>query len=306
MINSIVDHVDYGDERNFTRIKDLGDPDGTFKDSIIAVPGHTYRVAILVNNDARDAGETAQGVKVRVQVSAFATGSEPFYAFGNADNTNPKEIWDGGTLVGKDLDSAFDIRLISDSARYHTGGGSDESPLSDDLFDKGVLIGCDALDGSIPAGKRCQSYLTYDLRIDQPNFQITAEGRSSDTDSWSNSFVAQAGTKLTLKVRYSNSGTTQQKDVRFHLTLPPNLHVISGSAKMQRRPAAVASPALEGFGSREIDTGSFNPDESAVVTVDLVADGPLKGKTNVQKVDSIFEVATNNGTKTAALTLVWL
>lgn len=304
-LNSVFDTDEYGYEPNFLSIKPSDGDEGSYGSSVVAQPGQSYTVAVAVHNDATAGGEAVEGVRLRVQMPGVAKGSAPAYGFLSASNTSPAEILDGATLVGEDPDHEFAIRYVTDSAVVHTQGAADGMHLGDELFTDGAAIGCDALDGIIPAEQRCAIWVTYEVRIDQPNFEAAAVAKMKGSDTWSSSYVAKSGDKVTVAVTYKNTGTTQQDDVVLRVQLPQNAQFVSGSATWRNASAERDMDAGDGLVERGINLGSYAPGANAWAQFEMVVQDS-EGDQSLQEVPDFFTVETNNGSKSAPLTLVWL
>lgn len=306
VINSVVDHPVYGDERAFMRIRLADDENATYSSSVIAEPGKVYEVIVAINNDAADGGATAKDVKLRLRVPGVAKGSAPSYAFISSSNVKPTEIWDGATLVGENTTDEFALRYVSNSAVLHTGGSADGTLLADDVFKQGTLVGCDALDGLLPAGERCQSWVTFKVRIDQPNFEVSAFAQLDETPSWAETFVASPGQQVKVLVTYKNTGTTQQDNVVLAVKLPDNMHLVAGSttwSNARTQNVQASSDAIAGVG---LNLGSYSPGANVYAEFDMIVDGAPGHESNIQSVKDFFTVETDNGNKSAPLTAIWL
>lgn len=304
-LNSVVDHPIYGDERNYMRVRLAGDVDAKYTSSVVVEAGNVYEFVVAINNDAAAGGQAAEGVRLRLQMSAVARGSAPSHAFITSTNVVPDEMWDGATLVGEDIDAWFALRYVANSAVLHTGGDASGTVLSDDVFRDGVLVGCDSLDGVLPAGDRCQSWVSFRIRIDQPNFEATAFAQPDGTGGWSETLIATDDQEAKLGVRYKNTGTTQQNDVVLRVTLPENLHLIKGSTVWSNDRARDVSATTDEIAGQGLNLGSYVPGEDVFVTFEVIVDGPPPGGTNIQNLERFFTVETNNGSKHAPLTIVW-
>lgn len=304
-INSMIDRPKHGDERNFTFIRRADDENAAYKKSVVAVPGKVYEVLVLVNNDAVDGGESAQDVRLRMQMPGVAKGSAPAHAFVSSSNTTPREIWDGVTLVGERASEEFALRYVSDSAMFYSGGSTDGTSLSDDFFKDGVQIGCDSMDGLIPAGDRCRSWVIFKVRIDQPNFSVKALADLDDNGSWSETVVAAPGQVLRIAVSYQNTGTNQQDDVVLRVDLPDNMHFVQGStywSNASHHDVHTSDDAIKDVG---INLGSYAPTGNVWAVFEVKVDGPLDESTNTQVIEKFFTASTNAGDKFAPLTLIW-
>ena len=305
MLNSIMDNPEYGDERNFFRAKLVDDSAAEFRDELIVEPGQVYTFMVIVNNDARDGGPSVEGTHLRIQMPGVAAGGAANRAFISSSNTAPDEIWDGVTLIGKNPTDQFALRYLESSAVLHTSGASNGVSLPEDVFRDGVLLGCDQLDGTLPSGAGCQSYVTFDVRIDQPNFTAQVLAKLDGTDSWSSNYIAAPGDKVTIAAAYRNTGTTALNDVVLRLNLPKNVHYVVGSASMKNARTQDA-PVSDNLPTRGINVGSYGPGANVVVTFQVLVDAAPSDGSSTQAIDDFLTVVTSAGSKDAPLTLVWL
>ncbi|SEA88412.1 hypothetical protein [Leifsonia sp. 21MFCrub1.1] len=308
MLNSVVDDPLAGDERGLMAIRLADDPRAKWGNTSVAIPGNVYEVGININNDAREGAQAAKGVHVRVEMPGVVRAATAIsQTFVTSSNVSPRTIWDGITLVSAD-DGEYALRYVTGSAVLHNGGRANGLTLSDELFTSGTVVGCDALDGDLAAGSRCRSWITFRVKIDQPNFEVNASAGEPGTDVWSGTHVAAGGEQATVRVQYKNTGTTLQKDVVFKVDLPSNMHYLNGSGVLKNPwndslRLANDQNIATGIG---INVGDYAPGQSVIVTFDVVLDGPPGDTGQKQTIEKFRAVETNNGTKNAALTFVWL
>jgi uncharacterized repeat protein (TIGR01451 family) len=304
-LNSVFDTEAFGYENNFLRVKPADAGNDSFTDSVVAQPGQKYTVVVAVHNDAAAGGDAVTGARLRVQMPATAKGSGHSYGFLSAANTSTTPIWDGATFVSEEPDSSFDLRYVKDSATLHTNGEANGLRLGEELYSDGVAIGCDALDGTIPAEERCAIWVTFEVHVDQPNFEASAVAKMKGSDAWSSSYVAQSGDKVRVAVTYKNTGTTLQNDVVLRVHLPPNAQYVAGSTTWRNASNQEPIAASDGIADRGINLGSYSPGANASAEFEMVVQDPGDDH-SLQKVSNFFTAETNNGNKSAPLTLVWL
>ena len=94
--NSITNNPDYGDERNFVRIKDASDMSaGNWKDEITVDSNKEYLVQMYVHNNAADnLNKVAQNVKVMANVPNTTGKQIQIDGFVTSSNATPNKIWD--------------------------------------------------------------------------------------------------------------------------------------------------------------------------------------------------------------------
>mgnify|MGYP000862258342 CR=1 FL=1 len=234
--NSMTNNPDLGDERNFVRIRQVGD--AKFGDSVDLKTGKTYEVYMYYHNNASPTiGKTAVGIADNVRMSAnfpaqIKAGEKlAVNAIISAADTNPLSVWDGAYI---NADSDFYLRYVPGSATYHNGGALNGQPVGPDyLFsDEGVLLGYDKAIGLLPGCNQYAGFVTYQFVADRPEFDINKtvlDGKGVYVDN----VVASSGDMVTFRVRYENKGTMIQQNVVVKDTLPDGLEYIKGSSSLK-------------------------------------------------------------------------
>lgn len=312
-LNSMIDHSEFGDVRNFIRVREAGDTDAFFRRSIAIEEGHEYEFAVAFTNDARpDLVEAAStGTRLRVIFPDVITGSADVTAVLSSDNASPSAVWSSATLIMSDPTLQMALRTTDKLPMINSWGEVHGSTLSEELFADGVVIGCDALDGVLPSRDDCAGYVTFTLRVDQPDFNIIALARVKGTDDpYTTSVVAGVGDVLELYFSYQNKGTNQQDDVSLRVKeLPPGLRYIAESSQiMNSTIGGVLEPTIDGVTTVGYNLGSFQPEGHAALIIDVMIDEEiLRGRNDPWVVlDRFARVTTNAGYKEASLVLAIL
>ncbi len=250
--NSITNNPTLGDERNFVRVRKAGDtnPDS---DEVTLEVGEEYEVAIYYHNNAASnynaSGEgIAENVRMRTEFPSYleANQSAQVVGFITSSNANPGEIWDSAYLDAKE---PVYLNYVANSAVLHNLGSSDGTPMSGDalLSDQGVLLSYwDDLWGIIPGCNEYGGYLTYRIKVDQPNFSIDKSVRFKNIpqSNLQSEITVSPGDELEFNIHFKNTGTTEQTSVTFHDLMPEGLTYIKGStfAWSTRHPEGGESP----------------------------------------------------------------
>ena len=225
--NSITDNPQLGDERNFVRIREVKEGE-LFGDEVTLERGKTYEVYIYYHNnaDAHDVGKTAIGIAdgAAVKSSFPATvkkgerGTVTATVF--ASDTNPLEVWDGAYMNA--TEDVY-LRYVPGTATIHNGGALNGQSIGPDyLFGEGSLLGYNQFSGLLPGCNEYAGYITYQLFVDAPDFNV-------EKTIISDSSNVESGDEITYKVRYDNIGTMDQLDVTVKDSLPSSLSYIPGS-----------------------------------------------------------------------------
>lgn len=159
VLNSITDNPAYGDERNFTRIRKVGDPAATFSDDLAACSGTAIEVYLFFDNNAADnlasSAATIHGLTVTVATPAKAGHRTGLQTVLNAKNA--RSVWDGAQVR---CDSEeVQLTYIPGTARLYSHFAQGV-PLNDEGFTGGHgLIGSLGADGELPVGSKDGKYL---------------------------------------------------------------------------------------------------------------------------------------------------
>jgi len=312
-LNSMIDHPEYGDERNFFEIKPDAKGDDSLDDSLLVKAGDTISGHVYFSNDAIAGGESATGVRLRLQVPATFQGSDTFDAILSADNVSPAEIWDSVVVALPSPDEGAAVRYVQGSAAIHVAGALDESLVDvDDLFGEGALIGCSRIDGVVEAD--CSGWVSFELVIAQPNFTVVAQARVKGSDDlFADGLQVGPGTVLEVRVEYRNTGTTQQNNVTMRSAeLPSGLRFVEGSARLATSNTANKYEPVEVSGQEDsydifANIGNYAPGANAfmkyeVMVRDESSPGYVPGS-HWLSIDPLISVDTANGSKSASLTM---
>lgn len=310
-LNSMIDNPVHGDERNFVQIKAQDAPDSEYTDHMVVEPGGVYTVFVYYSNDAAESetASVAENTRLRVQAPGVFTGSASVYATLTASNAEPEQVWDGATMVLGDGQNAVALRYLRDSAVIHSGGAVDGTKLPDQLFTDGVLLGCDALDGRLPSAARCSGYITFEVRVDQPDFVVTAEARVKGSDApYLDHVETRVGQVIQVRVMYQNTGTTQQDNVSVRVMLPDGFRYIEESTVIANYGTSGEYKTTEdGVTTNGFDVGSFQPGGKVYLRFDVMVDDEVADQgARLITVPEFLRVTTSGGAKYAPLTFVLL
>lgn len=304
-MNSIIGNK-YGDARNFVQLKDKDAPNEAFTDRLDGAPGKVYTARIYYENSASPStAESAKNVLLRVQAPATFTGSGEITALISADNTRPKEVWDGAVVQLPDPQNAVALRYVPGSTLLHTGGDVDGEHLPDSLYGNGAKLGCKSFDGVLDGTDECAGYVTFDFVLDQPNFTVTTLASSSTPLALAPSIEAHVGDTVTIRAMYKNTGTTIQNDVVLRIADLPRGMQLADS------PVLIANSATDGYqalsagsgqrlAARGLNVGNYAPGGACYIKFSVrIADVPghdFEQDGQVYRYP-LLAAETNNGTK---------
>ncbi len=271
--NSITNNPNIGDERNFVRVRKVGDT-GYNSDEVDLEVGEEYEVFVYYHNNASGSLNAsgkgiAQNVYMRTEFPSVLNDGESgvVTAFINSSNATPNEIWDTALL---NAHGTVYLNYVVNSAVIHNGGSSDGVGISGDalLSDQGATLAYwNDLWGLVPGCNEYAGYVTYRIKVDQPDFAVDKKVALSDLpESYKDEITVVPGDTLNFQIHYKNTGTMEQTGVTFHDLLPVGLSYITGStyAKSTRHPEGSQSPeALFGDG---LGVGAMIAGEEAWVT----------------------------------------
>ncbi len=235
--NSITDNPNIGDERNFVRIRKVGDT-GYNTDVLDVEVGEEYEVFMYYHNNAsaslNSSGKgIARDVYMRTEFPKYIEAGQTaaITGFINSSNATPTEIWDTAFLR---TNTPVYLNYVVNSAVIHNGGTSDGVGMSGDalLSEKGATLSYwNDLWGMVPGCNEYAGYVTYRIKIDQPDFSVDKQVALAEIpDSYKDEITVLPGDVLNFKIMFKNTGTTEQTAVTFHDLLPNGLSYVEGSA----------------------------------------------------------------------------
>jgi uncharacterized repeat protein (TIGR01451 family) len=248
--DSITDNPDWGDERGFTLIKDLGTSPanngttasgGGFVETVPAVAGHTYMVKMFVHNNASaNLNLVAKNTRVLADmVTASTDGDIMIQGKIKADNCganttgatgSPCLFWDEAYLDGTS-GTYLKASYVANSARYYNNVKDFTTTgftLTNDIASStgsgaaGALLGYNSMDGNIQGCFEYSGYVTFLITVqaDKPEFTLSKQVRLKGTTEWKDAITAQPGAQVEYQIKYNNIGTSTQNDVIIKDLLP--------------------------------------------------------------------------------------
>jgi hypothetical protein len=313
VLNSMIDNPVHGDERNFAQVRAESESNSEYSDQMVVEPGAVYVAYFYFSNDAAPSEDAhaAEDVRLSVQAPGVFKGSAAIYGVLSSSNADPSEVWDGFTLALGSPDSEAALRYVTDSATIHVNGAVDGKVLNEtELFSgEGARLGCDALDGRVPSAARCSGYVTLRLRVDQPNFVVTAEARlKGSNDPWLDHVEAAGGDVIEVRAIYQNTGSSQQDDVSIRADLPSGLRYIEESTFIANSKTGGAyRPTLDGISTTGKNVGSYSPRGNVYLKFDVIVDTEaIPEHSTWLFVPNIVRATTSGGYKEAPLTIILL
>ncbi|MDB5177230.1 MAG: hypothetical protein JWN75_898 [Candidatus Saccharibacteria bacterium] len=308
--NSITNNATYGDERNFTTIKDASNTSaGGWTDNITVQDGKEYLVSMLVhNNAASNLNLVATNTRVSANVPNTTGNSVQIDGYVSADNASPQKIWDS---VVMNSDKKFNIAYVAGSATYYNNVIPGGQPLSNGIVTSGgALVGYNAMDGKVPGCYQYEGVATFKVKVSvpTPNFTVEKKVRLNGTTEWQKSINAAAGQKVDYQIGYANTGTTAQTNVIAKDTLPAGVGYVTGSTTVKNadNPTGngLAMTSNELVGANGINFGNYAAGANAYIrfTATLPSNDKL-ALCGPNQLINTATVATQNGEKSDTATV---
>ncbi|MEU9187096.1 hypothetical protein AB0D14_21650 [Streptomyces sp. NPDC048484] len=303
VLNSVTDNPKHGDERNFLALKDVSTGQWYSKGDVSLEPGRTYEASIFFRNDA-DPGTgrgASTGTRVRAQLPAEVKGRKRITGFVQSDNTAPSPLWRSLALVAP-ADQPVSLRILPDSSRVYTGALPKGAPLpAEELFSgAGTLIGCASQDGVVTGAEQCTGHVQFRFVADQPNFVISQAVSRAATNAQESGLRFTEGTRVEYKLRYRNTGTTQQNYVVLKESLPAGFHYVPDSTHYSMSATGGEwKKTADGVMGDGINLGSFAPGGGAYLKFTAILPRAEDLECGLTSTTSTVSARTQNGTKSA-------
>ena len=267
--NSIVDNPDYGDERNFVRIKDASDTGpGNWSDKLTVDSDKEYLVQMYVHNNARDdLNKVAENVKVMANVPNTTGKQVQIDGFITSSNATPNKVWDQAIFTSS---KDFNLTYVPGSAvLYNNVFGKTGAKLSDGIVtSNGALVGYDKLDGKIPGCFKYSGYVSFKVKAQvakTTNFTLKKSVSKHGAAQWDKNYKAQPGETVDFALTYRNTGEVRHDDVTFRDSLPAGLTYVKDSAKWNNASQKNMNAGNELTTGVGVNVGSYAPGANAWV-----------------------------------------
>lgn len=307
ILNSVTDNPRYGDERNFLSVEDVSTGRWQADGDVDVEPGETYEASVFFRNDGApgEAGASI-GTRVRAQLPATVKGRERISGLLQSDNAATPLVWRSLVLAAP-ADKPVAIRIVPHSSKMFTKSAPKGMTMpADELFsDAGALVGCSTTDGIVTSEDDCEGYVRFRFVADQPNFVVSQAVAPTDSDSPGNGMRFEAGTRVTYKIRYQNTGTTQQNNVVLKEELPDGFRYVRGSTN-------VATGSTDGKWKKTddgvtqdgINVGSYAPGGGAYVKFTALLPDGKHQDCGLTSATGTASARTQNGTKSTPLVIL--
>jgi len=308
--NSITNHPQVGDERNFLRIRETGA--STYGDNVTLEPGKVYEVSLFYHNNAAanlnaSGAGIANGVKAKVDMPGVVNAgvNAAFTSTISASNANPGTVWD--EAYGKNATNGqIALRYLTGSAKFVSNGSINGQSVPDSLFTTGANLGYNSQDGVLKGCDEFSGFINFKIRVDQPNFTVKKQVSVDDGKTWvDDSVKAAPGSTVQYAISYQNTGTTQQDNVSVDDTLPAGVTYVPGTTQIANATTGGQFKATkDGITTTGVNAGSYQPKGNVFFkfSAKLPSKDALKCGTNT--LVNKARVTTNAGYKEDTATVV--
>ena len=303
--NSVVDDLQFGDERFFVRIADLGDnppldyldnhPETVFQSSMEIVPGRTYAVKIIAHNNPSvemnypEQKSVGMALDFRVRssfVKKISSENDGFImAEVHSTTAKPKCVSAKAGLSTKSS-AVVNLEYVNGSAIIHNSGKLNGTILASEFLfsERGIYLGYNKLIGNIPSGNEYACYVTYLIRATQVGSKVR-KYVSNDGKVFKKNVSVSAGDVLTYKIEFLNTGSEDIPRVVFHDKFPACLELISGSIMLINNANPDGIKMNDSIDKNGFNTGLYGPGAFATITYKArIIGSPAKYDTSGKKI----------------------
>lgn len=273
--NSITNNPHYGDERTFFDGKDSSiTGQGGFVNINDVTNSDELLLRVYVHNNAASSlnasgAGIARNTQVRIHLPTATDDALRANAYISADNATPQVVSDSVDFVGT---GDFSLEYVPGSAVAYTNAVPGGMPLNDSIVTTGAPIGYGQADGNYPGCFEYTSYVTIKVKVKKPSYKVEKSVRleGQGSSDWKENVTVEPGTNVEWRVAFTNTGTTQLKDVIVLDQVPAGLSVVPGSVKLynSNNPSGYTYPdsAVQNSGRQvNVNIGTYNPNSNAFV-----------------------------------------
>lgn len=303
VFNSMTENPQVGDERNFVRIRESGV--GTYTNQVTFEPGKVYEVSVYYHNNAAtplnaSGAGIAKNAKLKMEVPNVVTKGVNASLTGtiSASNTTPLSVWD--EAYGKNATNAdIALRYVAGSATFTSQGAINGQQVPDTLFTTGANLGYNSQNGEVPGCNEFSGYVTFKLRVDQPNFNVFKKVSVDGGKTWVDSAKAKAGATVQYQIAYQNTGTNQQDNVTVRDILPQGVTYVPKSTEiLNSTTKGKYVQTVEGItASTGLNAGSYQPKGSVGYKFSATLPKADQLACGTNKLTNTARVTTNAGYK---------
>lgn len=206
--------------------------DEAYKQSVGAAYNQTVKLQVYYNNkEAAASDKTANNVRVKISLPTNGGKAQTVSSSVKADNSD--EVRSQAT-VNVDQDNAT-LQYIPGTAVWKHNTGPREAPTVEEtkISDEVVVGGQGIVLENQKPGVEFGATVTVMARVLAPGVKVAKESQlKTDINKWSANNTAKPGETLRYIISYQNTGTTDQKQVVMHDTLPAKVQLIPGTTTL--------------------------------------------------------------------------
>ena len=255
-----------GDEKNFVGARRVDSDSNVWNaNTIAAEDGERYYIRMYVHNDNPGGkNAVAKNTAVRFDVAKGSGTEVEVQGVIDSSNASPAEYYDSVRFTS---DTTFHLEYVSGSAFIENNGiaANGGMGLSDEIVETetGVLIGYDALDGSLPGGYPYVAYVGIEVKVVYDysytvDMQVRPAGEADV--AWQEEISAKVGDEVELQIAFQNLETLSVADVMAKTVLPEGLEYVDGTMMLYNSAHPQGFTFEDGavLFSDGINTGGYN------------------------------------------------
>ncbi|MFJ8010728.1 hypothetical protein [Streptomyces fagopyri] len=178
-------------------------------------------------------------------------------------------------------------------------------PAEEFFSEAGTLIGCSKQDGVVTGAKQCEGHVHFRFVADQPNFVISQSVTRADGTGQPDTIRLEVGARVTYKIHYSNTGTTQQNNVVLKGELPAKFRYVAKSTYLAASlTGGTWKKTSEGVTSGGLNVGSYAPGGGAYLKFTVALPEATDLDCGLTSTTSTASALTQNGGKSAESVLL--
>lgn len=312
VINSITNNSTIGDERDFFRVERVGVADWEFSNEISLKPGVIYSGFLHFFNDSiESSNNTAINTRISLQLPTEILSQKNVTASSTikSENSFPQSVTDR-VLLKNENDRDIVIRYIPGTALIINNGQLNGEKIHfQDLTGRGLKLGFDEKNGVLLPGEWYGGYIIFDFIIEKHDFSISLEASPLTTPRrWTPySLILSDENTFEIRIKYLNTGTTEQRDVILSLRGPQGLSYVEGSTELSSPNTTWKSKKLSDdiFSDTGVNIGHYAPWTEAYVKATFKIDSKFCENAGWYKGPLTASLKEKNGVKEQAIYLTF-
>lgn len=263
-------------EERFITIRAVGD--NAWHKHINLISGQEYEVRIAYRNDGNpNLNPSGAGIADGVVLSA----SVPDIVMPNKPSSigaklvcavaNPITIWDSVTLETNDV--PLFLYFVPGSSKIYNNGKTNGKTLATNLFEDGIFLGFNRLDGKIPAGDEWSGHVLFRFRALLPfrKTKVSRVAKTANSEYREEAICVSPGDIVSFKTEFSNEGNIPLADVTMRESIKGPLTLVPSTTKLYDSIGNHQSLS-DLIDKNGYNFGKFGPGVSGTLEFDLLVD----------------------------------